>query len=731
MPDQRPDAPGFVVKYRRAFIVPFELLLMVVSNLLAFQLRFENGVPLWAADLWWQTLPWLVAIRALTFIPYRLYEGFWRYTSVYDLRALVSAICTSSLLFYVYVRSPLGPGVYPRSVFFVDALLLLVFLGGARMMRRLTIDGAKDPGRRVLIYGAGQAGEHIVREMINDSRSIYEPVGFVDDNTAKKGLRIHGVPVLGTRADLPALLASVHPDEILLAMPNVEPTVVRQIMRALDSVDLPIKTLPNLRDIIDGRVGVADIRSLAVEDLLTRAPIGLDDGPVKALVTGRRVLVTGAGGSIGSELCRQIAKLRPATLVMLDRYENSLHAVRIELDDEGRTPGLSAVIADICDGGRLASVMRTHRPEIVFHAAAHKHVPLMEENPCEAVKNNIRGTRLLAQVADAFSVDRFVMISTDKAVNPTSVMGASKRVAEMAIHAQALGSGTSFSIVRFGNVLGSNGSVVPRFMEQIKRGGPLTVTHPEMRRFFMTIPEAVQLVLHAAAQAVNGATYVLEMGEQVKLVDMARDMIHLAGLIPDEDIKIEYIGLRPGEKLYEELVGPDEEAGPSRVDKILRVSSRQHADRSVMPQILELEIFAADGDSATVRRTLRELAGGGVSDPADSAMAPPPPRPARAATPPEAPLVKAVATHPCGRCKTGQLRRSRARSPWERIRKEFTTARLFRCDQCGWRGWAAPVDDVTPAPIPQPTLPNLDSLDADVASTPRSERPQFAPRDLP
>jgi FlaA1/EpsC-like NDP-sugar epimerase len=712
-----------VVRFRRALIVAFQLLVMVAANLIAFQLRFDNGVPAWAAIVCWQTLPWLVAIRAATFVPFKLYEGFWRYTSVHDLRALVSAISVSSVLFVLFVKSPLGPGVYPRSVFFVDAILLLMLLGGARLIRRVLADGQRTgAGKRVLIYGAGDAGELIVRDMIGDRDQPYEPVGFVDDNAGKTGLRIHGVQVLGTRRDLPAILARTKVDEIVLAMPNVDPSVVREIMRALDAFDVPIKTLPNLRDIIDGKLGLADIRSLAVEDLLARAPIGLDPEPVRALITGRRVLVTGAGGSIGSELCRQIAKLHPATLIMVDRYENTLHAIRMELEDQKRTIGVRAVVADICDSARLSEIMRTHRPEILFHAAAHKHVPLMEENPCEAIKNNVRGTRILAQAADAFAVDRFVMISTDKAVNPTSVMGASKRVAEMAIHAQALGSGTSFSIVRFGNVLGSNGSVVPRFVEQIRRGGPLTITHPEMRRFFMLIPEAVQLVLHAASQAVNGATYVLEMGEQVKLVDMARDLIRLSGLVPDEDIAIEFIGLRPGEKLSEELVGPDEESGPSRVDKILRVSSRRPLDANIVQRTFQLEMSAADGDVATVLAMLRELTHVSRADEASPAV------PSVAAPSATADVIIAN-TQPCVRCG-GHLHRSRARSRWERIRKEFTDARPFRCDKCGWRGWSVPVEGRAAMPLDHASPPDLQLLDAHVAPAPLSTRARFAPRNL-
>ncbi|PYQ83303.1 MAG: hypothetical protein DMG02_33885, partial [Acidobacteria bacterium] len=454
---------------------------------------------------------------------------------------------------------------------------------------------------------AGSAGELIVRDMKSDRASDYQPIGFVDDDEHKTGWRIHGVPVLGTRRDLPAIVERSRPDEILLAISNADPAVVRSVVRALEAFDIPIKTLPNLRDIIDGKVKVGQIRKLSVEDLLSRAPVGLDRAPVKQLIGGRRVMVTGAGGSIGSELCRQIARLSPATLVMFERYENSLHAIRMELEDQRLSGGLYSTVGDITDSGRLNDVLRTYRPEIIFHAAAHKHVPLMEENPCEAVKNNVRGTRLLAQAAEAYGADRVVLISTDKAVNPASVMGASKRVAEMVVQAQANGSGTSFSIVRFGNVLGSNGSVVPRFVEQIRKGGPVTITHPDMRRFFMLIPEAVQLVLHAAAQAESGATYVLEMGEQVKLVDMARDLIRLSGFVPDEDIRIEFIGLRPGEKLYEELVGPDEELGPSRVDKILRVSSRWRMAEGLFEQIHALEAEASDGDADAVRASLKGL----------------------------------------------------------------------------------------------------------------------------
>jgi FlaA1/EpsC-like NDP-sugar epimerase len=433
-------------------------------------------------------------------------------------------------------------------------------------------------------------------------------------------------------------------------------------------------------------------------------------------------MVTGAGGSIGSELCRQIAKLGPATLVMFERYENSLHAIRMELEDQGLSAGLYSIIGDITDSGRLNTILRTHRPEIIFHAAAHKHVPLMEENPCEAVKNNVRGTRLLARAAEAFGVHRVVLISTDKAVKPTSVMGASKRVAEMIVQAQAVGSGTSFSIVRFGNVLGSNGSVVPRFVEQIAKGGPVTITHPDMRRFFMLIPEAVQLVLHAAAQAESGATYVLEMGEQVKLVDMARDLIRLSGFVPDEDIKIEFIGLRPGEKLYEELVGPDEEIGPSRVDKILRVRSRWHMADDLFDRVHALEADASDGNANAVRAGLKDLT--------DLSEQVPDEAPVAVETPAVPIRTMGADEQACPNCTTGRLRRSRTRKLRERIRREFTAQRPFRCTDCGWRGWLKPEPCADHAPLERQAPPDLASIDSALAPIAASERRGFSPRNL-
>jgi FlaA1/EpsC-like NDP-sugar epimerase len=393
------------------------------------------------------------------------------------------------------------------------------------------------------------------------------------------------------------------------------------------------------------------------------------------------------------------------------------------------------VIGDVGDTACISATMQKYSPEIVFHAAAHKHVPLMEENPCEAIKNNVRGTRLLAQAAEFFGVDRFIFISTDKAVNPTSVMGASKRLAELAIQVQAIGSGTSFGVVRFGNVLGSNGSVVPRFLDQIRRGGPVTITHPEMRRFFMLIPEAVQLVMHAASQAESGGIYVLEMGEQVKLLDMARDLIRLAGYVPDEEIHIEFIGLRPGEKLYEELVGMHEVAGPSNIDKIHRVTSRMKPDPHFFTQLERIETQAAEGDIAGVRASLKQLIPE-YFNPADvaatqAASGTEEVTGADAAEEAEIAQVEGDALYQyCPSCISARVHRSRARSLVERVRRSMSAERLFRCDACGWRGWLVPLVSVDGEPVTEFDVPNLSSVDDAVSATTPAPRRTFSPRNL-
>jgi len=546
--------------------------LVCLANFSAFWLRFDGDIPDWAGELFIRTLPVLVLVRLATFVPFGLYGSVWQYTSLWDLRNLVFAVLCGTIAFVAIVRFGLGHDNYPRSVYLIDPLLVIVMSGGLRVARRLgSASTSGENVKRVLIYGAGDAGERLVHELRETQTFGYQPVGFIDDDRHKTGQRIHGVKVLGTREDLPAIMRTTMPDTVIIAMPSVRAGAIRDIAKLLLNYKASVKILPDLSLLLDGKSEVNQLRNLSVEDLLHRPRVALDRSLIADLLKNKRVLVTGAGGSIGSELCRQIISYEPASLILYERYENGLFTIHGELVNRVSDGRIYPVIGDVTDKARLQSTMDVYEPQIVFHAAAHKHVPLMEYNPCEAVKNNVMGTRIVATLAEQMGVERFIMISTDKAVRPSSVMGATKRVAELIIQDMARTGRTTFSTVRFGNVLGSNGSVVPHFLQQIKSGGPVTVTHPDVQRYFMLIPEAVELVLQAAALADQGSIYVLEMGRQVRLQDLARHLIRLSGFVPDEEIPIRFTGLRPGEKLAEELVGPDETVMPSPLKEILRV----------------------------------------------------------------------------------------------------------------------------------------------------------------
>jgi FlaA1/EpsC-like NDP-sugar epimerase len=597
-------------RFRRAISLAVHGVLIACSVYAAFWLRFDGDIPAELASLAVRTLPLLLLIRVLVFIPFRLFDGLWRYTSLWDLRNIIAGTIASSALFR-FVLAVLEPGVdYPPSILVIDSILLIFLMSGVRLTRRLYAERGQGPRtRRILVFGAGDAGEMIVRDMRNRPEHDALPIGFLDDDPHKVGRSIHGVPVLGTGADATRLIDAHKPDEVLIAVPSATSDVVRRIVRTLEHAKVRITTLPNLRDLIRP-VDVKQIRELRVEDLLARAPVALDPEPARRLIAGQSVLVTGAGGSIGSEISRQVAALGPARLVVLDRYENSLVGLLNDINDQWPSLNIHAAIADVADQYRIDQVIAAHKPRIVFHAAAHKHVPLMETNPCEAVKNNVRGSRIVAEACARHDVSQFVLISTDKAVNPAGVMGATKRVAELVMRELAGRSRrTTFITVRFGNVLGSNGSVVPRFLAQIRRGGPVTVTHPEMRRYFMLIPEAVQLVLGAATLPEHGGTYVLDMGEPVRLLDMARDLIRLSGYIPEEEVAITFIGPRPGEKLHEELVAVDETVEQSPMEKILRVVAGMHplAGGRLLDVVGELERAAAAGDQDEVFRHLNRL----------------------------------------------------------------------------------------------------------------------------
>lgn len=603
-----------LLRYRRIPVIAIHAILVVLSNYGAFWLRFDGAIPERELALMLDMLPWLIAIRGITFMPFRLYMGLWRYTGIWDLRNIIGGVALSSVIFYSVAYWVLGQTEYSRGVIIVDSILLLCLMGGVRLLRRIWqgLGSGLKSKRKILIYGAGDAGERVVRGLkYNISEQPFEPVGFVDDSAEKSGRRIHGVEVLGTSRDFARLLSDRAPDEIWLAIPSAEPATFRKIVNELRSFRIPIKTLPSLKARHNGQFEVDQVRDLKLEDLLERAPVGLDSKQVRQLLTGKRILVTGAGGSIGSELCRQICQFHPEMILLLDKSEQAIYSIDMEIGEAFPEVIRVALLADIKHTPRIEEIFAEFQPQIILHAAAYKHVPMMESHPTEAVLNNVIGSKRLCEMAVKHGVDSFVVISTDKAVNPTNVMGASKRLVEMYVQALAHNGNhgkTSFSSVRFGNVLGSSGSVVPLFRNQVAAGGPVTVTHPEIARYFMTIPEAVQLVLQAAALSLGGEIFVLEMGEQLKLVDVARNVIRLSGLVPEKDIPIKFIGLRPGEKLREELVGMDEAVDSSSAEKILVVHSGWIPDLGMLnPQIAKLERLAFEGRGSDVLSLLFEL----------------------------------------------------------------------------------------------------------------------------
>ncbi len=589
------------LEYLRLATIGIDAALIAVAYWGAFMLRFDGQIPPIELALLYKTLPWVVAIQMILYFEFHLNQTIWRYVGLWDALKIAEASATGmivALAAVLYLRVP----EFPRSLFPLDLILQLSFLSGARVLRRIANDLHKaDRGKPILIFGAGDAGEMIVRDMKHNPYHGYSPVGFIDDDPAKIGTRIHGVPVLGSRNALRSVMKEVAPEEVLIAMPRVPSKTIRDIVKCLEAYRVPIKTLPSLRDLIDGAVNVSKMRNVSLEDLLIREPVGVDGQQVHQLLEGRCVMVTGAGGSIGSELCRQLLALKVQTLVMYERHENSLYMAENKISAEVGADGIETVVGDVADARRVDETIRKYQVGIIFHAAAHKHVPMMELNPCEAVKNNVRGTRIVLEAAMRNHVERFVLVSTDKAVNPSNIMGASKRVAELLVQSAARRTGRKVGVVRFGNVLGSNGSVIPKFLEQIRAGGPVTVTHPAVRRFFMLVPEAVQLILHATAILEPGLVYVLEMGEQIKISDMARHLIRLCGFVPDEDIKIEFTGLRPGEKLFEELVGDVEEVEPSAVNGVHKVRTTEEIDVGRFNENLrELEAAATANDRPAV-----------------------------------------------------------------------------------------------------------------------------------
>jgi len=573
-------------------------------------------------------LPLVIIIKILAFYFFDLYKGMWRYTSIADLFSIIKTAVTSSLILVAIILFIHRFAGFSRSVIIIDTFLTVFLIGGFRLGIRLfflvslgdkssrltlarlfRLSKKGDVTRNLLIIGAGDCGEKIYREIRDNAQLRYNVIGFIDDDLTKRDMKIHGTPVLGPSWDLKPIAAKMKADEALIAIPSANAKEMRAVIDRCEEAEIQYKTVPGMGELIDGRVSVKAIRDVAYRDLLGREIIRLEEERIEDYLEGGKVLITGAGGSIGSELCRQICRFRPDSIMLYERAESPLYEMEVELKSDFPQINVIPILADVRDRRQLTNAFEAHKPQVVFHAAAYKHVPMLEVQPWKAIKNNIQGTRNVIDFASEYAVDKFVFVSTDKAVRPTNIMGATKRVAEMIVQSQNACeiSDTRFMIVRFGNVVGSAGSVVPLFRKQIERGGPVTVTDPQVTRYFMTIPEACQLILQAGAMGTGGEIFILEMGIPVRIVDMARDLIRLSGFEPDVDIDIEYIGLRPGEKLYEELITEGEGIIPTDHEKIMTIRGQECDLDLVNGTIDQLKVMAYDQDSEGIKKKLMEI----------------------------------------------------------------------------------------------------------------------------
>ena len=610
-------------------ILAVDALLLSAAWYSACLLRFNFEIPAERIGLLVRILPLVVVIKIFIFYFFGLYQGMWRYMSIGDLFNIIKGTTVGSFLIVSLILFSHGFTGFARSIPIIDWVLTIVFISGCRLGIRLyfsfdSIDNShgvtatrlltlrrerRSAAKSLLIIGAGDCGEMIYREIRDNASLHYNVVGFIDDNSAKVGMKIHGIRVLGTTGELKTICSKLMVFEAIIAIPSATSAQMRTIVSNCKESGVSFKTVPGMGELIDGKVTVKAIRDVAYSDLLGREIIQLEEERIGGYLENSRVLVTGAGGSIGSELCRQICRFRPARAILYERAESPLYEIEMELKGSFPEVEIIPLLADVCDRTQLSQAFAAFQPQVVFHAAAYKHVPMLELQPWRAVKNNILGTRNVIEISTDYLVDRFVFVSTDKAVRPASIMGASKRVAERLVQCQN-GYGLSaprFMIVRFGNVVGSSGSVVPLFQKQIEKGGPVTVTHPEVTRYFMTIPEASQLILQAAAMGQGGEIFILDMGTPIKIVDMAHDLIRMSGFEPDADIKIDYIGLRPGEKLYEELITEGEGIVPTSHEKIMALRGEVFDQALLNGNIDELARLADKQDAKEIRSKLRKI----------------------------------------------------------------------------------------------------------------------------
>lgn len=586
-----------VIRTRLVRLALLDAGIVAASVLFVFSLRFDFDIPL----QYLQMLPYAIGIHiivhAACFFGFKVYHSIWRYTGLEELVLLLKAsgLTFASVIAVNAIAHLLVPAYrLPLSLYSAAGY---VFLGiaGSRMISRLWGDTSRQLAEpttasgKLLIVGAGRAGILVAKEIKQSRFKFMTPVAFIDDDPAKQQLEIMGLPIVGNRDHIPAVVQELGIEYIVIALPAASRSAVTDIIDICKSTKAQIKLMPSMNDILNGKMSVNMIREVSVNDLLGRAPVRIDSKEIRESLSDETILVTGAGGSIGSELCRQLAKFQPRELLLLGHGENSIYQIEHELRRLFPDQTIHPIIADIQDASRIENIFHNYRPTLVYHAAAHKHVPLMELNPVEAIKNNIIGTKNVAEASDKYGVKRFILISSDKAVNPTSIMGATKRVAEMIVHDKNTSSKTAFAAVRFGNVLGSRGSVIPLFQRQIENGGPVTVTHMDMVRYFMTIPEAVQLVIQASVLAKGGEVFILDMGKPVRIFDLARDLIRLSGLEPEKDIPIVITGIRPGEKLYEELLTEEEGLMVTKNDRIMvsRPSSIPRSEFLLVLGVLE------------------------------------------------------------------------------------------------------------------------------------------------
>ncbi len=597
-----------------------DLLMVPVAWFGAYWLRFNlDSIPEGFFHQALVLLPVVWVAQGGMFWYFGLYRGIWRFASIPDLMRIIKAVTAGVVIAATasFILTRLES--VPRSVFFLEGILLVLLLGGPRFLYRSLKDrrlyrwtrgaNAYDAGenKNALIVGAGKAGEMLTRDLLRDSAGPFQPVAFVDDDRNKIGKEIHGIPVAGSCDEIPGVVTRLGVDLIVIALSSATSRQIRRIVEICEKTELPFRILPQLQHLVSGRASLKDLRDVKIEDLLGREPVSLDWRAITDATRGKTVLVTGGGGSIGAELCRQIAKLKPSKLIILDRSEFNLYNIDLELRRDMPDLSLVSLLGDVGDVVQMENILRQHSPAVIYHAAAYKHVPILEDQTRAAVANNVLGTRLAADLADKYGCESFVMVSTDKAVNPANVMGASKRVAEMYCQSLNAASRTRFITVRFGNVLGSSGSVIPLFQQQIAQGGPVTVTHPEISRYFMTIPEACQLILQAGVIGRGGEIFVLDMGEPVKIAYLAEQLIRLSGKIPGEEVEIVYTGLRPGEKLYEELFHDAEKLAETSHPKILLARCRQ-MDREALEKTFGAMQQACDrGDESALREFLVNL----------------------------------------------------------------------------------------------------------------------------